>query len=114
MSVVMNLKKAGVGFALAGLLAGGSVVVTGTAPAEAAGLSCKSSSKLANYMYSKVRKVGNKYTMSNIYVVYVDKKCKNSSIKKAISYAHSKSKKSKSYAAKNKWAVTFTKLKKAL
>lgn len=113
----MNLKKAGVGFALAGLLAGGSAVVTSATPAEAASFSsstCKSSSKLANYMYSKVRKVGKKYTMSNTYVAYVDKKCKNSNIKSAAKYAHSKSKKAKSYAAKNKWAVAFTKLKKAL
>lgn len=56
---------------------------------------------------------GKKYTISNVYVSHVYNKCKRSNIKSAAKYANSKSKKAKSYKAKNKWAVSSTKLKRA-
>lgn len=124
------IQRAGIGLALASLVAGGTVMVSPPEPASAApGLSkttCKNSSKLSSYFYNGAKKTSKRGTgvkISNSYVVKAYEKCSRKQLKAAKKYSQIKTFKAKvklkhhptkvKRISYNKWNASYHKLSRA-
>lgn len=124
------IQKAGIGLALASLVAGGTVIVSPAEPASAAprlsAKTCKNSSKLSSYFYNGAKKTSKRglgVKISNSYVVKAYEKCSRKQLKSAKKYSKSKVLKAKrnlrhhptrtKKLSYNKWNASYNKISRA-